>query len=105
MGLNGDITFSTLDGKPLRMAEDDSPTGWYANLVDKIGDGEQSRIVDDLLKRGIDEDLAVSARNGSTPAQRGISLLGLTLDEQDQSGGSPTMVSPSKVRARSSIPS
>lgn len=83
---DGSITIA-LDGKPLRSAEDDSPVGWFANLVEKLSTQEQSRIVDDLL-RGIEDDLQ-SRQEWVDTREKGISLLGLTLEDQDQSGGSP----------------
>jgi hypothetical protein len=82
---DGSITIST-DGAPLRSAEADD-TNWYSNLVDKIGDVEKGRIADDLM-RGIEDDLN-SRQEWIDMREEGISLLGLTLDKPDDSGGSP----------------
>lgn len=83
---DGTVTVS-IDGAPLRYAEDESPQGWYANLVNKISDLEKSRIADDLL-RGIEQDLQ-SRQEWINTREEGIGLLGLTLDRPEDTGGSP----------------
>lgn len=83
---DGGATIS-IDGKPLRYAEDTNTKGWYSNLVSKLPDIEKGRIVDDLM-RGIEEDLR-SRQEWIDMREEGISLLGLTLDNPDDAGGSP----------------
>lgn len=83
---DGTVTVA-VDGKPLRYAEDESPQGWFANLVDKIDDLEKGRIADDLL-RGIEQDLQ-SRQQWIDTREEGIDLLGLTLDRPEDTGGSP----------------
>jgi len=94
---DGSITIST-DDRPLRSAEDDSPHGWFTNLVDKIEDIEKNRIVDDIL-RGVQDDLA-SRQDWITTRETGIDLLGLTLENPDDVGGSPDGLS---VQSQSTI--
>lgn len=73
---DGSITVSVTD-EPLERVLGDEPDGdtWFANLVDKIGDSELSRIADDLL-RGIDDDLT-SRRDWIQTRAEGVKMLGL----------------------------
>jgi hypothetical protein len=94
---DGSITIS-LDGKPVESAEDDTPPGWFDNLVHKIPDAELSRISEDLL-RGIASDEQSRAEWIETRAQ-GIALLGLKVElpgTQGTADGAP-VEGMSKVR-------
>jgi len=74
----------SLDGKPLSEARDETDTGWYSNLVDKIDDAERSRIADELL-RGIGDDIE-SRRDWIDDRALGIKLLGLKVEVPGLSG-------------------
>ena len=95
---DGSITVS-LDGKPIREAEnDDSPEGWFDNLVDKIDDMELGLIADELL-RGVDDDL-MSRKEWVEDRAQGMKLLGLKLEMpgiQGSNDGAP-VEGMSKVR-------
>ena len=73
---DGSITL-TLDGAPLGKSEDEGPEGWFDNLVDQIGEGELSRISEELLK-GISDDLD-SRKEWIEDRAQGIKLLGLRI--------------------------
>jgi len=95
---DGSITVS-LDGKPIADAErDDTPEGWFDNLVDKIDDMELGRIADELL-RGVDDDL-MSRKEWIEDRAQGMKLLGLKLEApgiQGSNDGAP-VEGMSKVR-------
>ena len=76
---DGSVSVS-LDGKPLSAAPaaNDDPLKWFDNLVDKIPDGEQNRIAEDLL-RAIDEDLQ-TRQEWIEDRALGIKLLGLKIE-------------------------
>ena len=74
---DGSVTVS-LDGSPLEGEEAKKPKGWFDNLVDEIGDGELSRIADELL-RGIEDDLD-SREEWVEDRAQGIKLLGLKIE-------------------------
>lgn len=82
---DGSITIS-VNGKPLESAQDDTPTGWFDNLVSKIDDMELGRISSDLL-RGIDDDLE-SRQEWIEDRAQGIKLLGLKIEIPNVSGAS-----------------
>lgn len=83
---DGSIEFN-LDGSPLESAnEDGSPEGWFDNLADKIGQGELSRIADELL-RGIDDDKR-TRQEWLEDRATGLKLLGLKLEIPNTSGAS-----------------
>lgn len=75
---DGSIAIS-LDGSSLDPANDaKSPKGWFDNLVDDLSEGQQSIIVEDLL-RGIENDKETRQEWVETRAQ-GIKLLGLQIE-------------------------
>lgn len=74
---DGSISVS-LDGKPLGSTEEESPSGWFENLVDDIDDMELSAIAEDLM-RGIQDDLTSRSEWIETRAQ-GLRLLGLKIE-------------------------
>ena len=80
---DGSITL-TLDGAPLGKSEDEGPEGWFDNLVDQIGEGELSRISEELLK-GINDDLD-SRKEWIEDRAQGIKLLGLRIELPGISG-------------------
>jgi hypothetical protein len=84
---DGSITVS-LDGKPLgsAAANDESPTAWFGNLVDKIATDTLSGIADDLL-RAVDDDLE-SRREWVEDRALGIKLLGLKIELPNVQGAS-----------------
>jgi hypothetical protein len=80
----------TLDGSPIERSGASSSEGWFDNLVEKIDEGELSRISDDLL-RGIEADLE-SRRDWIEDRTQGIKLLGLKIEipgVQGASDGAP----------------
>lgn len=74
---DGAITI-TLDGSPLERADQPGDGGWFENLVDKIGQGELSKISEDLLK-GIQDDID-SRKEWIDDRAQGIKLLGLKIE-------------------------
>jgi len=95
---DGAITIS-LDGRPVIGAPvDDSPTGWFDNLVDRIDNPELTRIAEDLL-RSISDDKE-SRKEWESYIETGIKLLGFKLEVpglQGASDGAP-IEGMSKVR-------
>ena len=82
---DGSVTVS-LDGKPL--LKDDAPRrarDWFENLVDDIGEGELSRIAEDLM-RGVADDVS-SRRDWIEDRAQGIKLLGLKIEIPGVGGG------------------
>jgi hypothetical protein len=74
---DGSVSVS-LDGQPVeRAAGDDTPEGWFDNLVDDIDQSELARIADDLI-RGIEDDMQ-SRQDWIEDRAQGIKLLGLRL--------------------------
>jgi len=77
---DGSITVST-DGTLGSLAKkDEKPTKWFDNLVEKIDEGELSRISEDLI-RGVHEDLT-SRQGWVDDRAQGIRLLGLRVEQQ-----------------------
>lgn len=74
---DGSVTL-TLDGSPLERATAEGSNGWFDNLVDQIGDGDLSRIADELMK-GIQDDLD-SRKEWIEDRAQGIKLLGLKIE-------------------------
>lgn len=74
---DGSITIS-LDGNPLEEGEGGDDNEWFGNLVDKIDEGELSRISGDLF-RGIDDDL-MSRKDWIETRAQGVKLLGLKIE-------------------------
>ena len=74
---DGSVSIS-LDGRPLEESQRIDNTDWFRNLVDEIGDGEQSRIAEDLL-RGVQDDLD-SRKEWIEDRAQGIKLLGLKIE-------------------------
>ncbi len=74
---DGTIEIS-MDGSPLKTANDDQPVGWFSNLCDKIGDMELGRISESLL-RGIMDDEA-SRKEWVEDGASAIRLLGFKLN-------------------------
>ena len=94
---DGSVTVS-LDGRPLSESEDESPSGWFENLAEKIDQDELSRISSDLL-RGIGDDIN-SRSDWIEERAMGIKLLGLKIEIpgiQGASDGAP-VEGMSKVR-------
>ncbi|HEX7741009.1 MAG TPA: hypothetical protein VF442_01030 [Sphingobium sp.] len=78
---DGRITIST-DGSYLNGEdEDQSPPGWYDNLVSRINEMELGIIADDLI-RGIQEDIT-SRQEWIDQRADGIKLLGLKIETPD----------------------
>jgi hypothetical protein len=84
---DGSISIS-LDGKGLGNVkpEDEGPTEWFGNLVDKLTDDERGRVTDDLL-RGVDLDIE-SRREWIEDRAQGIKLLGLKIELPNVQGSS-----------------
>ena len=80
---DGSVSIS-LDGRPLEESQRIDNTDWFRNLVDEIGDGEQSRIAEDLL-RGVQDDLD-SRKEWIEDRAQGIKLLGLKIEIPGLSG-------------------
>ena len=74
---DGSVTL-TLDGSPLETAEGSGPSGWFDNLVDKIGTMELGRIAEDLMK-GVSDDLD-SRKEWIDDRAQGIKLMGLKIE-------------------------
>lgn len=74
---DGSVTL-TLDGSPLERAGAEGPAGWFDNLVEQIGEGELSRIAEELTK-GIQDDLD-SRKEWIEDRAQGIKLLGLKIE-------------------------
>lgn len=75
---DGSVTVS-IDGRPVAPAQDDErKAGWFDNLVDKVDEGELTRVAEDLL-RGITDDLE-SRQEWIDDRAQGIKLLGLKLE-------------------------
>lgn len=74
---DGSVTVS-LDGRPLVDSPNKKKTGWFANLVEDIGEQEVARIADDLL-RGVDDDLQ-SRNDWIEERAQGIKLLALKIE-------------------------
>ena len=74
---DGSITL-TLDGSPIKKAENNSNAGWFDNLVDDIDQMELGSIANDLLK-GIEDDLT-SRKKWIDDRAQGIKLLGLEIE-------------------------
>jgi len=95
---DGSVSVS-LDGQPVeRAAGDDTPEGWFDNLVDDIDQSELARIADDLI-RGIEDDMQ-SRQDWIEDRAQGIKLLGLKVEIpglQGASDGAP-VEGMSKVR-------
>ncbi len=81
---DGSITIS-LDGRPLKDAEDGPPKGWFDNLVEDISQDELNRIAEDLL-RGVGEDIN-SRRDWIEERATGVKLLGLKIEIPGLQGG------------------
>ena len=80
---DGSVSIS-LDGRPLEESQRIDNTDWFRNLVDEIGEGEQSRIAEDLL-RGVQDDLD-SRKEWIEDRAQGIKLLGLKIEIPGLSG-------------------
>lgn len=74
---DGSITIS-LDGKPVEESADEDNAEWFGNIVDKIDEGELSRIADELI-RGIGDDND-SRKDWIEDRAQGIKLLGLKIE-------------------------
>jgi len=85
---HGDGSLSvSLNGQPLaKAANQDEPTGWYANLADKIPEDALNSITEDLL-RGIEEDLQ-SRREWVDDRALCLRLLGLKIELPNTQGAS-----------------
>lgn len=81
---DGAVTIS-LDGRSLVERPDEPPAGWYANIADKLGEGDLNAISEELI-RGIDEDLSSRAEWIAERAE-GIKLLGLSLESVPAASG------------------
>lgn len=80
---DGSVSIS-LDGRPLDESQRIDNTDWFRNLVDEIGDGEQSRIAEELM-RGVQDDLD-SRKEWIEDRAQGIKLLGLKIEIPGLSG-------------------
>ena len=84
---DGSISVS-LDGAPLGKtgAANDGPLQWFDNLIDKIDEGELTRITEDLLL-AVDQDIE-SRKEWIEDRALGIKLLGLKIELPNVQGAS-----------------
>ena len=98
---DGSVTVS-MDGRPIADAQNEvgGDEGWFANLAEKIEEGERNRISEELL-RGIDAD-EMSRKDWLEAVATGIKLLGLKTEGAGTGGSTDTSDAPvqgmSKVR-------
>jgi len=74
---DGSISVS-LDGRPIKSNDKDTPENWFDNLADDMSEMELSRITEDLL-RGIGEDIE-SRKDWIEDRAQGLRLLGLKIE-------------------------